>query len=90
MKVKIEKDFFRQLKSIPKNDARRILSVIEALEKAADMASVHLDIKKIQGFKEYNFYRIRVGNYRIGIEYIHPDVIIITVAARKDIYNKFP
>lgn len=38
----------------------------------------------------YNAFRIRVGNYRIGI-YLEKDTVIFTrVALRKDIYDIFP
>lgn len=45
--------------------------------------------KKLQGFSVY--YRIRIGNYRIGCVLNNPsEIIFITIADRKDIYKKFP
>lgn len=37
-----------------------------------------------------SFYRIRIGDYRIGIEIINEVITFITIFHRKDIYNKFP
>lgn len=42
------------------------------------------------GKKESNYYRIRVGQYRIGSEYLKPDIILITIMTRGDIYKHFP
>jgi mRNA interferase RelE/StbE len=38
-----------------------------------------------------NFYRIRIGDYRVGIELLDLDTILfIAIAHRKDIYKTFP
>ncbi|WP_394355064.1 type II toxin-antitoxin system RelE family toxin [Aquiflexum lacus] len=47
------------------------------------------NIKKLTGFKTY--YRIRLGEYRIGIEQVGNDTIrFILIAHRRDIYRLFP
>ena len=46
-------------------------------------------VKKMLGFATY--YRIRVGQYRVGLELIDTDTVrLIVVLHRKDIYKKFP
>jgi mRNA interferase RelE/StbE len=45
-------------------------------------------MKKIKGFK--NFYRIRIGDYRLGIEIDKEKVIIKRFLHRKKIYRLFP
>jgi mRNA interferase RelE/StbE len=48
-----------------------------------------LDVEKIEGY--VNYYRIRIGNYRIGCEMQTGDKIIFyRVKHRKDIYRVFP
>jgi len=43
----------------------------------------------MEGFK--NFYKIRVGEYRVGVELEDDSTLrFILVADRKDIYKKFP
>lgn len=37
-----------------------------------------------------NYYRTRVGEWRIGIKYIDPQVVCITILHRGTIYKKFP
>ena len=47
-----------------------------------------LDIKKIKGYKDY--YRIRVGNYRIGYKIEKPGIIFCRIKSRSEIYQVFP
>jgi mRNA interferase RelE/StbE len=43
----------------------------------------------MQGFQKY--YRIRIGEYRLGFEMIDAETILfILVSHRKDIYKYFP
>jgi mRNA interferase RelE/StbE len=46
------------------------------------------NIKKLKGFK--SAYRIRMGDYRIGIIFQHRTVYFMAFANRKDIYRIFP
>ena len=45
-------------------------------------------IKPIKGFK--NYYRIRIGNYRLGFKKEDNLIIFMRVKYRKDIYRYFP
>jgi len=48
-----------------------------------------LDIKKMKGYQSY--YRIRVGDYRIGCKMEHVDQIVFyRVKSRADVYRIFP
>ena len=46
------------------------------------------NIKKLKGYK--SAYRIRTGNYRIGIIFQHAVIYFMAFAHRKDIYRIFP
>ncbi|MBK8056185.1 MAG: type II toxin-antitoxin system RelE/ParE family toxin [Saprospiraceae bacterium] len=47
------------------------------------------NVRKLSGFT--NYYRLRLGDYRIGFEIINVNVIrFIIIAHRKDIYKMFP
>ena len=46
------------------------------------------NVKNIQGFQ--HCYRVRVGDYRIGLEVIGDHLIVKRVLHRKDIYKSFP
>ncbi|MBX9782631.1 MAG: hypothetical protein K2X48_04970 [Chitinophagaceae bacterium] len=61
------------------------------MPRAKSLESSGLDYKKMDGQKKgESYYRIRVGDWRIGLEYLHPKIIVITVLHRGTIYKKFP
>jgi len=88
MKVLFEKSFGRDLKKI--QDKRLLKQVQEAIAQTESAATINdlPNLKKMQGFDTY--YRIRVGDYRIGIEIIEGQVIFVCFLNRKDIYRYFP
>jgi len=45
-------------------------------------------IKKLRGEKDY--YRYRIGEYRIGFKVVDNEVLILKIAHRKEIYRNFP
>lgn len=57
--IKIAKRVLKEIKRIPKKDAKRLSLVLEGLTKNPYQG----DIEKIRG--EDNIWRRRVGNYRI-------------------------
>ena len=61
-KVKIAKRASKQMKRVPKKDARRLFFVLEGLTKNPYQG----DIEKVKS--EDNVWRQRVGNYRILYE----------------------
>ena len=88
MIVKIDKSLQKDLKKI--NDqsvkstlANTILNIQNVL-KPTDIQN----IKKLKGTK--NFYRVRLGNYRLGMIIEGEEVILVRLLHRKDIYKFFP
>jgi len=63
-KLKIAKRASKEMKRIPKKDAKRLLFVLEKLTENPYQG----DIEKVKG--EENVWRRRVGNYRILYEII--------------------
>ncbi|WP_143072844.1 type II toxin-antitoxin system RelE family toxin [Parapedobacter indicus] len=67
---------------------QKVADVIEALEAANDLSDVK-QLKKLKGYK--SFYRIKLGDYRIGVELGQSDEItFIILAHRREIYRRFP
>jgi len=88
MKVLFEKSFSRDLKKVKdKRLLKQARKVIDQVETAASLNEI-TKLKKMQGFDTY--YRIRVGDYRIGIEVLEDQVIFVCFLNRKDIYRYFP
>ena len=50
--------------------------------------SLQKDLKKLKGAK--NFYRVRMGSYRLGMIIKGEEVTLIRLLHRKDIYKFFP
>jgi mRNA interferase RelE/StbE len=89
MKLEFDRSFSKSLEKIhDKNIKQRIETVIEMCEGTNSINTIR-NVKKMSGFQ--NYYRIRIGDYRIGIELLDNFTIkFIIVAHRKDIYNIFP
>ncbi len=87
MNVYADKSF---QKDIEKLDAPTKKLISEIVLQITHIPTVHQipNIKKIKGFK--NSFRIRLGNYRIGIRIELETVIFVRVLHRKDIYKYFP
>ncbi|OQX24382.1 MAG: plasmid stabilization protein [Desulfobacteraceae bacterium IS3] len=88
MKLAYEACFEKDLKNISdKNLLKKIKSTIEEIRKTDKLSSIS-NLKKLRGYE--TFYRIRIGDYRIGIEIIEDCVIFTRVLHRKEVYRYFP
>lgn len=88
MNVEFDKSFNKALKKLKdKSIFPKIEEIIEDCEQAVSIQKIP-KIKKLKGFS--NFYRIRLNDYRIGIELVEDTITFITIAHRKEIYKKFP
>lgn len=88
MKVIFLEKFSKDLDKLKDYKARQtIKNAILKIEKAPSLQKI-TGLKRLKGEKEA--YRLRVGNYRIGL-YIREDTVeMARVAHRKDIYDIFP
>jgi len=90
MKVEFKRSFKEDLKKIKdKKILQKVKELINEIEKVRNLSSIqNINIKKIKGYED--FYRIRIGNYRIGIKIEGDKVIFVRILHRKDIYKYFP
>jgi len=88
MIVKIDKIFEKDTDKIKdRKILNKIADIIESLKATDNITSIK-NIKKLKGSNK--FYRIRLGDYRIGL-IIEDEVIkFIRCLHRKDIYRFFP
>jgi mRNA interferase RelE/StbE len=88
MKTLFRKSFARDLKKV-KDEAvlDRVRRAIEQVE-AADTLQQIDNLKKLSGTD--NFYRIRVGDYRLGVAVAGESVEFVRCLARRDLYRFFP
>ena len=88
MTVSFRRSFTRDLKGI--KDQRlldRVARVILHVEEAGSLPELS-GLKKLKA--SGSFYRIRTGEYRIGIALDGEVVDFVRFLHRKDIYRKFP
>jgi mRNA interferase RelE/StbE len=89
MKIQFDESFLKSLKKLNNKKVKEKLNELiinfENLENLSEMPN----IKKMQGYETY--YRVRVGDYRIGFELLSDkSILLILVAHRRDIYRYFP
>ena len=89
MKIKYAKSFDRDIGSIGHNAEirRRLLETIRELQAVGSPNDLP-GMKKIEGYT--NYYRARVGDYRLGIKLVGDTLELIRFLHRKDIYRRFP
>lgn len=88
MEVIFDKSFAKSIDKLKNQQINlKIRDFIITLENANSFNEIK-SIKKMVGYECY--YRAKIGDYRIGIEFEQNVVRLITVAHRKDIYKRFP
>lgn len=89
MKVEFDRSFEKSLQKVGDSSIlSRIRKIVTRCESAKSLADIP-NIKKLTGFR--NYYRIRSGEYRIGLELMNANTIrFIIIMHRKDIYRNFP
>jgi len=88
MIVKIDKSFVKDVARIKdKHLRKRIADCIDEVRNSDSLTQTG-SLKKILGESEY--YRIRIGDFRLGIKVSGNSVIFIRALHRKDIYRFFP
>lgn len=88
MNVEFRKSFEKDLSKI--RDAgllERIQAVIEEVETIDSFIDL-TNIKKLKA--EGDYYRIRIGDYRVGLSVNEDTIAFIRVLHRKEIYRYFP
>jgi mRNA interferase RelE/StbE len=88
VKVEFRESFAKDLKGVKDEGLlKRTKEIIKAVE-AADSLTEISNLKKLKGGG--NYFRFRVGDYRVGIALESDTVIFVRFLNRKDIYKYFP
>jgi mRNA interferase RelE/StbE len=89
MKTSFKKSFAKDLKNHTKN--KSLLSKVEETILQIESALTITDIKNLKKLKVEGFYyRIRIGDYRLGITIEDEMVTFVRFLHRKEIYRYFP
>jgi mRNA interferase RelE/StbE len=88
VKVEFRESFAKDLKGVKdKGLLKRVKELIEAVERADSLVDTP-NLKKLKG--SGNYFRLRIGDYRIGIALDDGTVVFVRLLNRKDIYKYFP
>lgn len=87
MKTEFKSSFLRDLKAIKdQNTLNRIREVIEIIERVESSQSIE-NLKKLQGTGDY--YRIRIGDSRVGLVTENENIIFVRCLNRRDMCKFF-
>lgn len=88
MKTEFKASFLKAVKKIKDNQLKgEIVDAIHNVEAAENLRQIS-NFRKLKGYKEY--YRIRIGDYRIGIKLEDQTIFFVDIDHRKNIYRIFP
>ena len=88
MKTEFLKQFLRDTDKLSAQSVRNeVIKAIKNVEDSTSPAEIK-GLKKLSGYK--NAFRIKIGDFRIGIFIVKNNVEFARVIHRKDIYKVFP
>ena len=89
MEVKYKKSFIKDFNKLgDRKDQEAIHQICFGDVPEISELSEIKNLKKMKGYNQY--YRIRKGNFRIGIKFEDDCIIFMRVLKREDIYKYFP
>jgi len=88
VKVGFRQSFAKDLTGVKeKKLLRRVQAFVETIENAESLDQIN-GLKKLKGGG--NYYRLRIGDFRVGLAVEADKVIFVRFINRKDIYRYFP
>lgn len=88
MEIEFRESFLKDVNHIREKGVKKKVAAVIAEVKAASSLSAIRNVKKMEGSE--NYYRVRIGNYRIGIKAQDKILVFLRCLHRKDIYRYFP
>ena len=88
MRIEVQKSFEKDVENISDTKlAIQLNTIIEDLENCKSLIEIK-NLKKLKG--KGNYYRIRIGNYRLGLKLEEETITLLRFLNRKDSYTYFP
>jgi len=88
LRVAFKSSFVRDLEKIRNQNVRdKARQVIELVKQADNLQDIP-HIRKLRGSEHY--YRIRLGDYRMGLAVDGSEVAFVRFLHRRDVYRYFP
>ena len=88
MQVTFNKKFLKDLANIPTKTRTRVEELVfKEIPNQSSISQIQ-NLEKLKGYHQY--YRIRVGDYRIGLKITDNELSFERILNRKEIYKIFP
>lgn len=87
MKYLVEKKFLKDLQPLPKDVKKSVEDFFMHVQEMKSFDEIH-NVEKLTGYKEY--FRYRIGHYRVGFAFRNEKIIFIRILHRSEIYKHFP
>lgn len=88
MQTEFTNSFVKDLRKLNDKElltkVKRVILEIETADSTANIKNIKFLVKSD------NYYRIRVGDYRLGLKLDSNTITLIRCLHRKDIYKRFP
>jgi mRNA interferase RelE/StbE len=88
MKILVNRVFLKELSKIPLKERHKVeILLFKEVENYTSPAQIP-NFQKLKGYK--NYYKIRFGDYRIGLKMEGDTLYFERILHRKDIYKFYP
>lgn len=88
MEITFKKSAIKDIQVLPPDIRDNVKDLLfEKIPQITNIKEIN-DLEKLKGFK--NFYRIRIRDYRIGIQIDNSKITVIKILHHKEIYKYFP
>jgi mRNA interferase RelE/StbE len=88
VKIDFKKSFSRDLKKInDRSILKKVKEIIDTIENTPNLMDMK-NVKQLTSGGKY--YRIRIGDYRIGIKLENEILVFVRFLHRREIYRYFP
>ena len=88
MQIEYRKKFLKELSKLPSHYSSQIEEFVFVILPTSENLEEIGRVEKMTGYK--NYFKIRFGNYRVGLKKDNQSIIVETVKHRKEIYKFFP
>lgn len=88
MEFEFRDSFLKDVNHIKESTVKKKIAAMITEAKSASSLSAIRNIKKMEGTD--NYYRVRIGDYRIGVKLQGKALIFLRCLHRKNIYRYFP
>jgi len=86
--VEYRKKFLKELSKIPSKTRKNIEHFVFEELQSYTAINESAKIEKLKGYR--NYYKVRFGDYRIGLQIKRNKIICERVLHRREIYRRFP